>query len=221
LAEREVLGKIRDCIVDINLRDIRDLVKKALTEGIPAYKILRDGMCKGMEIVGLRYEIVGLRYETGEYFLTELVGAGAVMKEGMEELSPHLKIKRMKPSGRVVIGTVMGDVHDIGKDIVKMLLTSAGFKVEDLGVDVPAEEFVKRVKETKADIVALSALLTTTMQEMKRVIEELEKTGLREEVKIIIGGAPITKEFCQEIGADAAAEDAAQGVRICKQWMEE
>jgi len=214
LAEREVLGKIRDCIVDINFRDIRDLVKKALTEGIPAYKILRDGMCKGMEIVGLRYE-------TGEYFLTELVGAGAVMKEGMEELSPHLKIKRMKPSGRVVIGTVMGDVHDIGKDIVKMLLTSAGFKVEDLGVDVPAEEFVKRVKETKADIVALSALLTTTMQEMKRVIEELEKTGLREEVKIIIGGAPITKEFCQEIGADAAAEDAAQGVRICKQWMEE
>lgn len=210
--EEKILRKICDCIVDINIRSIRDLVKKALAEGIPAYTVLMEAMAKGMDIVGLRYE-------AGEYFLTELVGAGEAMKEGMAELSPYLKVERMKILGKVVIGTVRGDVHDIGKNIVKMLLTSAGFEVHDLDVDVPPEKFVEKVKETNADIVAISALLTTTKGEMKTVIEELKKAALREKVRVIIGGAPITDEFCQEIGADAAAKDAAGGVRICKQWM--
>jgi 5-methyltetrahydrofolate--homocysteine methyltransferase len=211
--EVKILEEIRNCIVNINLLEIRNLIKKALSNGIPPYIILKEGMSKGMDIVGLKYE-------SGEYFLTELIGAAAVMKEGMTEIHPYLGAANAEFSGKVIIGTVRGDLHDIGKDIVKTLLQSAGFEVYDLGVDVSPHKFIQKVKETGARIVALSALLTTTMQEMRTIIEELKKAGLRENVKVIIGGAPITEEFCREIGADAAAKDAAEGVRICKQWME-
>ena len=119
----------------------------------------------------------------------------------------------------MVIGTVRGDLHDIGKNIVKMLLESVGFAVYDLGVDVPPERFVEEIQKTKPDILGMSALLTTTMASMKTTIDELNRTGVRNKVKIVIGGAPITNEFAREIGADSAAMDAAQGVRICKEWM--
>ena len=164
---------------------------------------------------------VGEKYERGEYFLTELVGAGEVVKDGMEEISPHLKQGEVKPVGSVVIGTVEGDLHDIGKNIVKMLLTSVGFTVHDLGVDVAPGKFVEVVRENKPDIVAMSALLTTTMDSMRTTVKELQKAGLRQTVKIIVGGAPINEEFGKEIGADSAAMDAAQGVRICKAWVED
>lgn len=211
----KILDRIADFIVDIGVGggSIRDLVKEALMRGIRPYEVFTRGMVKGITIVGEKYE-------SGEYFLTELVGAGEIMKEGMEEISPLLTSKDVKPVGKVVVGTVAGDLHDIGKNIVKMLLSSVGFAVYDLGVDVSAEKFVDEVKRTEPDIVAMSALLTTTMNSMKVTIEEVRKAGLRDKVKIIVGGAPITEEFSREIGADAAAMDAGHGVRICKAWMQ-
>jgi 5-methyltetrahydrofolate--homocysteine methyltransferase len=211
----EILEMIADLIVNIGQDgDIRGLIRKALAKGIPPYEIFTDGMVKGITAVGEKYE-------RGEYFLTELVGAGEVVKDGMEEISPHLKQGEVKPVGSVVIGTVEGDLHDIGKNIVKMLLTSVGFTVHDLGVDVAPGKFVEVVRENKPDIVAMSALLTTTMDSMRTTVKELQKAGLRQTVKIIVGGAPINEEFGKEIGADSAALDAAQGVRICKAWVED
>jgi 5-methyltetrahydrofolate--homocysteine methyltransferase len=211
----KILERIAKFIVDIGVSggNIRDLVKEAIASGIPPYEVFTKGMVKGITIVGEKYE-------KGEYFLTELVGAGEIMKEGMEEISPFLNSKDVKPVGKIVIGTVSGDLHDIGKNIVKMLLTSVGFAVHDLGVDVSADRFVEEVKTIEPDIVAMSALLTTTMNSMKTTVEELRKAGLRNKVRIIIGGAPVTEEFGREIGADAAAMDAGQGVRICRQWMQ-
>lgn len=210
----EILQRIADVIVNIGVGgNIRGLIKEALGHGVPPYEIFTKGMVKGITVVGQKYE-------SGEYFLTELVGAGEVVKEGMEEIGHYLSHSQVKPLGTVVIGTVEGDLHDIGKNIVKMLLTSTGFAVKDLGVDVSAGKFVEAVKETKPDIVAMSALLTTTMNSMRTTVEELQKAGLRRKVKVIVGGAPITEEFGKEIGADSAAMDAAQGVRICKEWVE-
>ncbi|MEM1550803.1 MAG: cobalamin-dependent protein [Candidatus Bathyarchaeia archaeon] len=145
--------------------------------------------------------------------------AGEVVKEGMKVLEPYLKVGEVKMIGKVVIGTVKGDLHDIGKNIVVTLLRASGLEVIDLGVDVPPERFVEAVKEHKPDVVAMSALLTTTMDEMENVIKALKEAGLRDKVKVIIGGAPITDEFAKKIGADAAAKDAIEGVNICKAWL--
>ncbi|MBS7606293.1 MAG: corrinoid protein [Candidatus Bathyarchaeia archaeon] len=210
----EILNKIRDAIVNLDIDNIQRLCEEALKAGIPAYEIVMNGMSKGMEIVGEKYE-------RNEYFLAELIMAGEVMKEGMKVLEPHLKGGEVKKIGKVVIGTVRGDLHDIGKNIVATLLSAAGFEVIDLGVDVPPEKFVEAVKEYRPDIVGMSALLTTTMIEMENVIKALKEAGLRDKVKIIIGGAPVTKEFAEKIGADAAARDAVEGVNICKSWMEQ
>jgi len=211
----EILQRISEVIVNIGVGgNIRELIREALRRGVPPYEVFTKGMVKGITVVGQKYE-------SCEYFLTELVGAGEVVKEGMEEIGPYLSHGEVKPVGSVVIGTVEGDLHDIGKNIVKMLLTSNGFAVIDLGVDVSARRFVEAVKETEPDVVAMSALLTTTMNSMRTTVEELEKAGLRRKVKVIIGGAPVTEEFGKEIGADSAAMDAAQGVRMCKEWLEE
>ena len=206
-----VLDDIRNCVIEIRIAEVRDLVKKGLDEGIPPYQIFTECFTKGMEIVGQKYE-------SGEYFLTELLGAAEAVNEAMIELAPRLRDAPMHRIGKVVIGTVRGDMHDIGKNIVKMLMTSAGFEVYDLGVDTPPEEFVAKSEQTGASIVAMSALLTTTMGEMRTVMEELRKSGSRGKVKVIIGGAAISAEYATEIGADAAAKDAAAGVRMCKEW---
>jgi 5-methyltetrahydrofolate--homocysteine methyltransferase len=212
--EEAILKNIADFIISIGVGggSIRDLVKEALAKGVPPYVVFTKGMVKGILVVGQKYQ-------DGEYFLTELVSAGEIMKEGMEEISPLLSAKDVSPLGKVVIGTVRGDLHDIGKNIVAMLLTSVGFTVHDLGVDVAPDKFVEKVAETKPEIVAMSALLTTTMDSMRTTIDELKKKGLRNQVKIIIGGAPVTDEFAREIGADAAAMDAGQGIQICRQWV--
>jgi len=206
------LEGIRTCVIEIDIGRVRDLVREALNQGVPPYEVFTEGITKGMDVVGQKYE-------SSEYFLTELLGAAEVVKEAMEELSPRLKGEAMKRIGKVVIGTVKGDIHDIGKNIVKMLMTSAGFEITDLETDVPSNIFVERARETSADIVAISSLLTTTMGEVKTNVEALEKSGLRDKVKVIIGGAPITEEYAREIRADAAGRDAAHGVRICKEWM--
>ena len=206
------LERIRTCVIEIDIGRVRGLVREALNEGIPPYEVFTEGIAKGMDVVGQRYE-------SSEYFLTELLGAAEVVNQAMVELSPRLKGEAVKRIGKVVIGTVKGDIHDIGKNIVKTLMAPAGFEVYDLETDVPSGKFVEKTSETNADIVAMSSLLTTTMHEMSTNIRALESSGLRPNVKIIIGGAPITDDYAREIGADAAAKDAAQGVRFCKEWM--
>jgi len=206
------LGKLRDAIVNLDIDGVKEACKEAVDAGIPAYKAVTDGMAKGMEIVGEKYE-------NGDYFLAELIMAGETMKEGMKVLEPYLKGGEVKKVGKVVIGTVRGDLHDIGKNIVVTLLNAAGFEVVDLGVDVSPEKFVEAVKQNNPDIVGMSALLTTTMIEMENIIKALKEAGLRDKVKIIIGGAPITQEYAEKIGADAAARDAVEGVNICKSWV--
>ena len=208
------MGKIRDAIVNLDIEGVQNACKEVIETGLPAYKAVTDGMAKGMEIVGEKYE-------SGEYFLAELIMAGEVMKEGMTVLEPHLKAGDIKTIGKVVIGTVRGDLHDIGKNVVVTLLGAAGFDIVDLGIDVPAGKFVEAVKKNNPDIVAMSALLTTTMIQMESVMKALKEAGLRDQVKVIIGGAPITEEYAEKIGADAAARDAVQGVRTCNEWMVE
>jgi len=212
MGKEEILEKISKAIVEFDIDNIKNLVNQALEAGIPALDIVTKGMAKGMEIVGKKYE-------EKEYFLAELIMAGEVMKTGMEVLEPHLKATPVDRKGVVVIGTVKGDLHDIGKNIVITLLKSSGFEVHDLGVDVDAQRFVEKVKETNADILALSALLTTTMVERENDIKALKEASIRDKVKVIVGGAPITEEFASKIGADAFAVDAVQGVQKCKEMI--
>ncbi|KYH40176.1 MAG: corrinoid methyltransferase [Candidatus Bathyarchaeota archaeon B26-2] len=209
---KDILEKIKEAVVNLDIDNIPKLCKEAVEAGIPAYKVVTDGMAKGMDIVGQKYE-------ANEYFLAELIMAGETMKEGMKVLEPYLKTGEMKPIGKIVVGTVRGDLHDIGKNIAATLLKSAGFDIVDLGVDVSPEQFVDAVRQNNPDILAMSALLTTTMVEMENTIKALKEAGLREKVKIILGGAPITPEYAKKIGADAAAKDAVDGVNICKSWV--
>ena len=213
-SEKEILIKLRDAIVNLDIDGVKKASEEAISSGIPAYKAVIDGMAKGMEIVGQKYE-------DGEYFLAELIMAGETMKEGLAVLRPYMEKGGIKPIGTVVLGTVKEDLHDIGKNIVSILLEASGFRVVDLGVDVNGQDFAIAARETGADIVAVSALLTTTMQNMKQVVEDLERAGLREKVKVIVGGAPITEKFSAEIGADAYANDAVKGVEVCKEWVRE
>jgi 5-methyltetrahydrofolate--homocysteine methyltransferase len=207
----KVLDKIKNCIVELNLEGIGEAVKEALKLGISPYAVLMDGMAEGMKDIGKKYE-------AGEYFLSELIAAGEVMKEGMKVLEPKLKLQDIKEKGVIVIGTVKGDLHDIGKNVVAMLLKSAGFKVFDLGVDVSPEKFVKEAKIRNAHIIAISALLTTTMLEIGNVIKALNQAGIRNKVKVIVGGAALTKDFAEKIGADAYGKDAVESVKICESW---
>jgi len=211
----EILERIKNLLVNIEIDKVEEAVKEALKVGISPLEIIEGGLAPAMRIIGDKFE-------RGEYFLAELVAAGETFKEILNNILKPKMMERgeiTKKLGKVVIGTVRGDLHDIGKNIVATMLESAGFEVYDLGVDVAPEDFVKKVKETGADIVAMSALLTTTMIEMKNVIEELKKAGIRDKVKVVIGGAPITEEFAKEIGADAYGEDAVKAVKVCKQLL--
>ena len=210
--EEKILAGLRDAIVNLDIEGIKSLAQEAVDAGIPAFKAVVEGMAKGMEIIGQRYE-------DGDCFLAELIVAGEAMKEGMTVLEPHLSAGDVETAGKCVIGTVRGDLHDIGKNIFVTFLKSANFDVVDLGVDVSAARFIEAVEENDPDIVAMSALLTTTMVEMEGIVDSLKATGLREKVKVIIGGAPITAQYTEKIGADASARDAIEGVRTCVEWV--
>lgn len=187
---------------------------KALEAGIPPLRIIEDGITKAMRIVGKQFE-------DGELFLMHLVGAAEASKQAMKILEPRmagLETER-KSLGKVVIGTVAGDIHDIGKSIVSSMLFAAGFEVYDLGKDVPVDQFVRRTKEVKADIVASSALLTMTMPMQHEIVKSLVAEGMRDEVKIMVGGAPVTKEWMQEIGADGWGQSAIEAVKVAKQVL--
>lgn len=212
IKKKEILNMLRECIVNLNIEEIKQTCQDALAVGIPPVKAITEGMAEGMNIVGERYE-------AGEYFLSELIVAGEVMKEGMKVLEPHLKKAEIKKLGKVVLATVKGDIHDIGKNIVATLLDAAGFEVIDLGVDVSAEKFLETVRTQNPDILAMSALVTTTMPEMENVIKKLAKAGQRKKVKVIVGGAPLTEGYAEIIGADGYSSDALAGVNICKKWI--
>ncbi|MFQ6074722.1 MAG: B12-binding domain-containing protein [Candidatus Bathyarchaeia archaeon] len=207
----QILEELRDRLVDLDIEAVKAACDEALEAGVPPLEAVTRGLAKGMEVVGERFE-------KREYFLPELIMAGEVMKEGLSILEPHLVGSEMGAGPRVVIGTVQGDMHDIGKGVVASLLRASGFMVHDLGFDVPAAKFVEAVKEDGAQILAMSALLTATMPEMKRVVGRLEEDGVRDGVKVIIGGAPITKAFGESIGVDHATNDAVEGVNMCKKW---
>jgi len=212
MSEKELMDKVAQAIVNLDFDGIQGICKQALDAKIPAYRIVSEAMAKGMDIVGKKYE-------ANEYFLSELIAAGEVMKDGLKVLQPHLRSGDVKKKGKVALGTVKGDLHDIGKNVVSVLLEAAGFEIIDLGVDVPAEKFVEVVKDQKPQIIGMSALLTITMPEMETAIKQLKQLGLKDKVKVIIGGAPITPEYAKKIGADAAAKDAVDGVNICKGWV--
>jgi corrinoid protein of di/trimethylamine methyltransferase len=183
--------------------------RQALAAGVEPLAIIEGGLVPGMRIVGDKYA-------TGEYFLPNLIVSASGMKQAMALLVPELKARRqqLKSSGTVVIGTVRGDIHEIGKSLVATMLAANGFEVHDLGVDVPADTFVARVRETGANLVGLSALLTTTMHGQKDVIQALETAGLRAQVKVMVGGAPVNKKWADEIGADGWAQDAVAAVDL-------
>ncbi|HJN69706.1 MAG: corrinoid protein [Candidatus Marinimicrobia bacterium] len=196
-------------VIDGNQERAVELTQEALDNGITAKEFLDNGLISGMDVVGARFR-------DGDMFLPEVLLAARAMKAGMELLKPELSKTNAKSAGKVVIGTVNGDLHDVGKNIVIYMLEGAGFTVIDLGVNVAMETFISEVKQHKPDILGLSAFLTTTMPAMEKVIESLQENQLRKQVKIIVGGAPVTECFANEIGADAFAEDAGTAVIVCK-----
>ena len=207
-----ILDRLRDAIVKFDIDEVKQACNEALQQGIPAYKIVIEGMAKGMEVVGEKYEC-------GDFFLSELIMAGETMKEGMKILEPHLKAGGTTSRGKVVLGTVEGDLHDIGKNIAATLLKASGFDVIDLGADVSPHKFLQHVQDSKAEILGMSALLSTTMVKMADTVDAIVKAGIRDSVKVIIGGAAVNAAYATEIGADAAAKDAVDGVAICKSWL--
>ena len=181
---------------------VKELVQAALNEKTTARAILESGLMAGMNIIGRKFK-------NNEIYVPEVLIAARAMNAGIEILRPYLVSEDVKPVGTVVIGTVKGDLHDIGKNLVKMMMEGKGLQVIDLGTDVSAEKFVASAKEHKAQIICASALLTTTMTEMKNVVAEAQKSGIRDQVKIMVGGAPVTQQYCESIGADAYSPDAA------------
>ena len=202
-----ILQEISEKIQKGKKKDIKILVPKALEEGIPASEILNAGLLAGMNIIGVKFK-------NNEVYVPEVMIAARAMNEGVAILKPYLVDSDVKSKGKVILGTVRGDLHDIGKNLVKMMLEGHGLEVIDLGVDVAPEAFVAAVKEHNADIIACSALLTTTMEEMRNVVELCKTEGIRDQVKIMIGGAPITDEYRADIGADIYSSDAASAAEL-------
>jgi corrinoid protein of di/trimethylamine methyltransferase len=213
MAEQNYLEKLKQCVASFDEEGIVKVCKEALAAGIAPSRLIVDGMAKGMDVVGAKYE-------AGEYFLSELIMAGETMTAGMRIVEPMLKKGAYERIGTVTIGTVSGDVHDIGKNIVAMLLTATGFQVNDLGVDVSANRFLEELRTHRPDIMAMSALLTLAMPEMENVIRKVEEAKLRHNVKlIVVGGTPITEDFAKKIGADAYGPTAVAGVKMCRELI--
>jgi 5-methyltetrahydrofolate--homocysteine methyltransferase len=204
-----ILEDLRKSVIDGDQNAARDLVNTALAENLPPDKILTDGLISAMTEVGRLFE-------NGEFFVPEMLVSARAMKGGLAILRPQLAAANIKAVGKVVIGTVQGDLHDIGKNLVGMMLEGAGFELIDLGVDVSPEKYVAAVRAHHPDLVGCSALLTTTMPRMKDIVQALQAAGLRDSVKVMVGGAPVTAQFALDIGADFYAPDAAsaaQGAR--------
>jgi len=205
------LSTLYEAVLGGEVEEAVQRAKEAVQSGVTADVILKQALLPAMDEVGKRFE-------NGEYFLPEMLAAGLAMKSCMAEMAPDLaKRANVKPLGNVVLGTVQGDVHDIGKNLVGLMLQGAGFAVTDLGIDVPRAKFVEAA--AKADIVGLSGLVSTTIPEMAHVIKALKDAGVRDKVKVMVGGAPVTQEFADSIGADGYSRDAAAAARKAKQLL--
>lgn len=208
-----VLDEIAENLVELKSDGVQLGIREALKAGFPPREIIQAGLGKGMETVGSRYE-------GGDYFLSELIMAATIMNEGMEILRSHMKGGTLGTVGKVVIGTVEGDLHDIGKNIVVSMLESAGLEVDDLGIDVHPVRFVERVREDKPDLVCMSTLLSVTMLKVKETIDKLEEAGLRKNVKILVGGRCLNEKIASEMGADAFGRDAWDAVNKAKKLLD-
>ena len=204
--------KLYDAILNGNKDVAAEVTREALAQGDDPQELIDTGMIPAMREAGQRFE-------DEEFFVPELLLAARAMKSALELLKPHLVKRGAEPRGCVVIGTVKGDLHDIGKNLVSSLLEGAGFRVVDLGTDVSPERFAQAVQENSAGLIGLSALLTVTMPAMQATIQALEKAGVRDRVKVLVGGAPLTEEYARQIGADAYADNASAAVRLAEQLV--
>lgn len=191
---------------------VKELTKTALSQKITAEEILNDGLVKGMDVIGIKFK-------NNEVFIPEVLIATRAMKAGMDIIRPFLTHERVKPKAKIVMGTVKGDLHDIGKKIVGMILEREGYEIVDIGIDVPKEKFLKAIKKENPDIIGMSALLTTTMAYMREVIDAIEEAKLKQNVKIIIGGAPVTQSFADEIKADGYAPDCVSAAELARKLL--
>lgn len=210
----ETLNEISEWLQKGRAPKVKAAVTKALEEGIPASKILEDGLLAGMDIIGQKFK-------NNEVFVPEVLVAARAMNRGVEILRPYLVEDGVETKGTVILGTVKGDMHDIGKNLVRMMMEGKGLEVIDIGVDVPTENFLDAAREHNAKLICCSALLTTTMGEMKNVVDAVKASEMNGKVKIMIGGAPITQTFCEQIGADCYTPDAASAAEAALKFCEE
>lgn len=207
-----ILNEISTNLQQGKAKVVKELVQQAIDEGMDVKVILEEGLLSGMSIIGTKFK-------NNEVYVPEVLIAARAMNAGSALLKPLLAAGGVKAAGKVVLGTVKGDLHDIGKNLVRMMMEGKGLEVVDIGIDVPAEKFVSAAIEAEAQIIACSALLTTTMQEMKAVVEATKAAGIREKVTIMVGGAPVTDSFCKQVGADIYTPDAAtaaeEAARVC------
>lgn len=206
----DILKEISQKLQEGNAKAVKELVQQAIDRGIEAQVILEEGLMPGMDVVGEKFK-------NNEIYVPEVLIAARAMNVGTELLKPLLVSKGVKSKGKVVIGTVKGDLHDIGKNLVRMMMEGKGLEVIDLGIDVPSDKFIEVAQKENAQIIACSALLTTTMNEMKEVVKAAERAGIRENITIMVGGAPVTESFCKSIGADIYRPDAASAADVAAQ----
>jgi 5-methyltetrahydrofolate--homocysteine methyltransferase len=208
----EILSKMSEAIIEGNVDDMVDLTEEALEDGIPAQDVLDKGLMAGMDYVGAEFK-------AGNMFVPEVLRSAKAMQTAMDILKPELAKSGARRTGKVLLGTVKGDMHDIGKNLVGMMCEGAGFEVKDIGKDIDPDAFVQAVRDFKPDIVGMSALLTTTMRAMGHTVTALEEAGLRDQVKVMVGGAPVTGAWASEIGADGYSEDAMGAVELAKRLV--
>lgn len=212
-SKEELIQKLYNCVVDMEDEEVVDIANEYLEAGYSAYDGIMDGLVAGMNKAS---EL----YDAEEYFVTDVLLCSDALYAGLDILRPHLdESETTGDQKKVVIGVVEGDTHDIGKNLVKIMLETAGFDVYDLGRDVALDDYVAKVKEVDADIVALSTLMTTTMLGMKSVIEKLKEAGIRDQVKVMVGGSPVSKKFAEEIGADGYSVNAVEAVKVAKELV--
>ena len=207
-----MVSELRQSVIDGNAPEARSRAQQALADGLPPEQILNEGLISAMAEVGRLFE-------AGEYYVPEMLIAARAMKGGLEVLRPGLAAANVKAIGKVVIGTVQGDLHDIGKNLVAMMVEGAGLEVVDLGTDVPPAKFVEAVRQHAPNLVGMSALLTTTMPKMKETVQALTAAGLRDGVKVMVGGAPVTERYARDIGADLYAPDASSAATAAKRAL--
>jgi corrinoid protein of di/trimethylamine methyltransferase len=208
-----MFDKLAQAVIDGEPEDAAELAQQALDAGLDPLECINEGLTKGIDRVGALFA-------EGEYYLPDLIIGGEAMKDALAVLEPALAANQEREvTGRVVLGTVEGDLHEIGKTLVGTMLTANGFQVTDIGIDKPASEFIAAVKEANATLIGASALLTTTIPEQQKIIEALVEAGLRDEIKVMVGGAPVTQAWADKIGADGYAEDAIAAVAVAKKLV--